>query len=393
MKSIVIHENRKKSVMNRHPWIYSGSIKSADKNISDGEIIRAVTVQGEFLCYGFYNSRSKITVRAFCWEEKTIPDENYLQQLVKNSVAKRAKILTEETDCCRLVFSESDFLPGVIADFYNGFISASFNTASAQLYKKIILDALVSETDSEGFIENTSSDFLKKEGISEIKNISGGSIPDFIQIRENGIIYDADIIQGQKTGFYADQRSNRRIASGEASEKTVLDVFSYSGGFTLNALKNNAMHVTSIDSSSQALDRLKSSMSLNGFSVQRQTSIQGDAFQTLRNLQAENRKYDLIILDPPKLAPSRHSLNDALKAYKEINLSAMRLASDNGIIFIFSCSQAVNIETLKEVVRWAAVDAGRDVFFLRYLSQPEDHPVLATFPESEYLKGIMYSVI
>ncbi len=393
MKCIVIHQNRIKSVISRHPWIYSGSIKSQDKDIQDGEIVKVISHNNEFLCYGFYNSKSKITIRAFAYDEDLLPDKEYIKLLINNSISKRSYIFNSpQTNCCRLIFSESDFLPGVIADYYNGYISASFNTASAQILKQYISEILIRETNAHGLTECTSFDFLKKEGIKISEKISIGSIPENVQVKENDIIYNVDILNGQKTGFYADQRENRQIVSKFANGKKVLDVFCYTGGFTLNALKVNAAHVTSIDSSAQALDKLKESITLNNLPCERQTSIQGDAFNLLRNLKSELKKFDLIILDPPKLAPNRHSLDEALRAYKELNLSAMQIVENYGFISVFSCSQVVSLETLKEVIRWAAIDAKKNIVMYQYLSQPPDHPISATFPESEYLKGIIYQV-
>ncbi|MDQ7949147.1 MAG: class I SAM-dependent rRNA methyltransferase, partial [Pedobacter sp.] len=232
------------------------------------------------------------------------------------------------------------------------------------------------------------------EGITAENGLLWGDAPEtFIEVRENGIKYHINIAEGQKSGFYCDQRDNRRVLASFASGKTVLDCFSYSGGFTLNAFNNGATAVTSVDSSALAIETLKQNLELNGFNHKPHVSIQSDVNKQLRNFKDEGRKFDIVILDPPKYAPSRSALDRAARAYKDLNRLGMLLLERGGLLATFSCSGAVDIETFKQIIAWAALDAGKEVQVVHQFTQPIDHPIRLSFPEGEYLKGLLVRLV
>ncbi|MBS1502559.1 MAG: class I SAM-dependent rRNA methyltransferase, partial [Bacteroidetes bacterium] len=231
------------------------------------------------------------------------------------------------------------------------------------------------------------------EGLETInKVLAGKNPPETVEVVENGIKYGINIAAGQKSGFYCDQRDNRRIVAEHARGKKVLDCFSYTGGFTLNALKNGASSVTSVDSSALAIETLKVNIGLNRLDAAKHTAIQSDVNKQLRAFREQDEKFDIVVLDPPKYAPSRSALDKASRAYKDLNRNGMLLLNSGGLLATFSCSGAMDIESFKQVLAWAALDAGKEVQFIYQFCQPEDHPVRASFPEGEYLKGLMCRV-
>lgn len=217
--------------------------------------------------------------------------------------------------------------------------------------------------------------------------------PKFVRVKENGIVYDVNIVEGQKSGFYCDQRDNRKIIAEHATGARVLDCFSYSGGFSLNTLKNGAAAVTSVDSSALAIETLKRNIDLNGFSGLSHTQVLSDVNKLLRQLNDRNEKFNIIVLDPPKYAPSRSALNKASRAYKDLNRMAMQLLESGGLLATFSCSGSVDMTTFKQILAWAALDAHKQIQFIHQFTQPSDHPVRASFPEGEYLKGLLCRIV
>jgi 23S rRNA (cytosine1962-C5)-methyltransferase len=221
----------------------------------------------------------------------------------------------------------------------------------------------------------------------------GSHPPESVEVKENGILYHINIAEGQKSGFYCDQRDNRRILASHTKNKDVLDCFCYTGGFTLNSLQNGARSVTCVDSSALAIDTLKENVRLNGFDSENVRAITSDVNKQLRKFKEDGEKFDVIVLDPPKYAPSRSALDKASRAYKDLNRLAMQLLNNGGLLATFSCSGAMDMETFKQVLAWAALDAGKQVQFIHQYCQPEDHPIRASFPEGEYLKGLLCRVL
>src|SRR5690606_8012473 len=313
---------------------------------------------------------------------------------VRRAVELRTHLLTDQNNTVRLIFAEADFLPGLIVDKYGDFLSVQIHSSGVEAVKAIIIDELVQLIQPKGIYERSDLNARQHEGLPDANGLLYGDTPsEFVDVIENGIRYQINIIEGQKSGFYCDQRDNRSLTAQYVKGKRVLDCFCYSGGFTLNAFKAGASSVVSVDSSALAIETLNKNIALNDFDAAMFTAIQSDVNKYLRQLGEEGEKFDVIILDPPKYAPTRSALDKAARAYKDLNRRALLLLESGGLLATFSCSGAMDIDTFKQVVAWAALDAGREIQFIRQFSQPEDHPVRASFPEGEYLKGLLARVV
>ena len=395
MIDVILKKGKEKAALQRHPWIFSGAIDKVKGAPENGEIVKVFAADKSFLAYGYYNSQSRVAVRLLEWDEETTVDKNWYQQKLKNAIASRAHVLNnEDTNTCRLVFSEADYLPGLIVDKYADFLSLQILSAGIENVKADIIDILRAELNPSGIFDKSDANARTHENLEVSQGLLWGETPpEFIEVKENGMRYHINIADGQKSGFYCDQRDNREILAAYTKDKEVLDCFCYSGGFTLNSLKHGAKHVTSVDSSALAIETLKHNLSLNGFIADQQTSIQSDVNKQLRAFKEEGRTFDVIILDPPKYAPSRSALDRAARAYKDLNRLGMLLLNPGGILATYSCSGAVDLETFKQITAWAALDAGKEVQVIKQFHQPEDHPVRISFPEGEYLKGLLVRVL
>ena len=352
-----------------------------------------IDTKNTFLAYGYYNAESRVAVRLLSWDENEIPDENWWRMRLQNAVNARQSLLTKETNTCRLIFSESDYLPGLIADKYGDYLSLQVLTSGIENIKPIILDELQKLTGAKGIFDKSDEKARAHDGLQETEGLLWGALPpDFVEVKENGIKYHINIREGQKSGFYCDQRDNRKFLATYAKEKKVLDCFSYSGGFGLNALKAGASKVVSVDSSALAIDTLRKNIELNKFDQSKSETIQNDVNKQLRLFKEQEEKFDIVILDPPKYAPSRSALVKASRAYKDLNRLGMSVLERGGLLATFSCSGAVDIDTFKQIIAWAALDAGKEVQIIHQFSQPEDHPIRISFPEGEYLKGLLCRV-
>ncbi|RZL42328.1 MAG: class I SAM-dependent rRNA methyltransferase, partial [Pedobacter sp.] len=295
---------------------------------------------------------------------------------------------------CRLIFSEADFLPGLIVDRYADFLSLQILSSGIEKAKDIIIAVLVKLLQPKGIFDRSDATARTHEGITAENGLLWGETPaEFIEVKENGILYHINIVEGQKSGFYCDQRDNRKILASYTNEKSVLDCFSYSGGFSLNAFAQGAAEVTSVDSSALAIETLKQNITLNKFDEIKHIAIQSDVNKQLRQFNDEEKKFDVVVLDPPKYAPSRSALDRAARAYKDLNRRGLLLLESGGLLATFSCSGAVDIDTFKQIIAWAALDAGKEVQIIKQFCQPEDHPVRLSFPEGEYLKGLLVRVV
>jgi 23S rRNA (cytosine1962-C5)-methyltransferase len=392
--SIRLKKGKDKAVRQLHPWVFSGAIESIKGKPASGEIIRLTDHEDKFMAYGFYNNQSRVAVRLLEWNENTDINESWWRNRIRKAVEARSDLLDSgETDTCRLIFSESDFLPGLIVDKYSNFLSVQLLTSGIEGIKDILLDELQILLKPDGIFDRSDASSRSYEGLdASFGKLYGVDPPEFLPIKENGIKYQVNIAEGQKSGFYCDQRDNRKFVAQYAKGKRVLDCFCYSGGFTLNALKYAASEVISLDSSALALETLKQNIVLNEMTKMQQQSIQSDVNKQLRIFKEDGHKFDLIILDPPKYAPSRSALTKAARAYKDLNRLAMSLLIPGGLLATFSCSGAVDLATFKQILAWAALDAGKEVQFIQQFSQPEDHPVRSSFPEGEYLKGLLCRV-
>jgi 23S rRNA (cytosine1962-C5)-methyltransferase len=395
MIDVILKKGKEKAVLHKHPWVFSGAIEHVKGKPENGEIVRLVDAKGAFMAYGFYNDQSRVALRLLEWDETCEVDEQWFRDKIAVAVASRSDLLKDgSTNTCRLIFSESDYLPGLIVDKYAGYLAVQILTSGMEKMMPVILNELQKLLNPEGVFDKSDASSRQHEGLGT-QNIvlAGKHPPENVEVKENNIIYHINIAGGQKSGFYCDQRDNRKIVAAHAEGKKVLDCFSYTGGFTLNSLKNGAASLTCVDSSVLAIDTLEQNISLNKFDDSDITSIVSDVNKQLRKFKEENEQFDLIILDPPKYAPSRSSLDKASRAYKDLNRLAMLLLTPGGLLATFSCSGAMDMETFKQVLAWAAMDAGKQVQFIYQFCQPEDHPIRASFPEGEYLKGLLCRVL
>ncbi|MGI4804400.1 MAG: class I SAM-dependent rRNA methyltransferase [Janthinobacterium lividum] len=393
MNEVSLKKGKEKAVLQRHPWVFSGAIENVKGKPANGEIVRTVDSKGNFLAYGFYNNQSRVAVRLLEWDDAVFIDECWWRKRIATAVNNRKEVLNEQTNACRLIFSEADFLPGLIVDKYEDHLSVQILTSGMEKVKEIWIDELQKLLQPKSIFDRSDATSRSHEGLeASFGLLYGENPPDFVEVIENGIKYEVSIAEGQKSGFYCDQRENRKLVAAHASGKKVLDCFSYSGGFGLNALQNGAESVISVDSSALAIETLQKNIRLNNFSGKNSIAIQSDVNKQLRNFREQEEKFDLIILDPPKYAPSRSALDRASRAYKDLNRLAMLLLNKGGLLATFSCSGAMDMPTFKQVLAWAALDAGKEVQFIGQLGQPEDHPIRSSFPEGEYLKGLICRV-
>jgi 23S rRNA (cytosine1962-C5)-methyltransferase len=395
MVEVTLKKGKEKASLLHHPWLFSGALEKIKGNPENGEVVKVKSAGNDFLAYGYFNDQSRVAVRLLEWDESRQIDSNWYAEKINLAIQSRGSLLnSKETNTCRLIFSEADFLPGLIVDRYADFLSVQILSAGIQKAKETIIAILVKSLGPRGIFDRSDANAQSHEGLRAENGLLWGEAPPaFIPVLENGISYHINIAEGQKSGFYCDQRDNRKILAAYTQGKTVLDAFSYSGGFTLNAFAAGAMAVTSIDSSALAIETLSQNMKLNNFNEKAHTAIQSDVNKQLRLFNEEGKKFDVVILDPPKYAPSRSALDRAARAYKDLNRRGLLLLEQGGLLATFSCSGAVDIETFKQIIAWAALDAGKEVQVIKQFAQPEDHPIRLSFPEGEYLKGLLLRVL
>ncbi|MFC0516718.1 class I SAM-dependent rRNA methyltransferase [Mucilaginibacter angelicae] len=394
MIDVILKKGKEKAVLQRHPWVFSGAIEKVKGKPANGDVVQLLNAQGEFMAYGFYNDQSRVTLRLLEWNKDVQVDEAWFRQKVATAVKSRDSILANGTNTCRLIFSESDYLPGLIVDKYAGHLAVQVLTSGIQNVMPVIIDELKKLLNPESISDKSDNASRAHEGLTEAENkvLAGSPPPELVEVLENDVVYGINITEGQKSGFYCDQRDNRHVLAMHAKDKKVLDCFCYTGGFTLNSLKEGAASVTSVDSSALAIETLSENIRLNKLDGTKHTAIKSDVNVQLRKFRDEGEKFDVIVLDPPKYAPSRSALTRASRAYKDLNRLGMLLLNEGGLLATYSCSGAMDMETFKQVIAWAALDAGKQVQFIYQFHQPEDHPVRASFPEGEYLKGLLCRV-
>lgn len=390
----MIKPGREKSLLRRHPWIFSGAIQSIDPQVQSGDLVDIFSSENIFLARGYVNRRSQIVVRVLTWNEAEAIDERFWRSKMERAITLRAG----KGSACRLINAESDGLPGLIVDRYEDWLVLQAFTAGIERVKMNLVKVLLDLTNVRGIYERSEGEMREKEGLRKVRGtLFGEEPPDEIEITEEGINrrsvrFLVDVKQGQKTGFYLDQQENRIKVAAYCQDAEVLNVFSYTGGFTVHALVGNAVRVFNLDSSMEALALAQRNVALNGFEVREDDFIQGNTFNILRRFREEGRRFDVIILDPPKFAPSLTHLQRATRAYKDINLLALQMIRPEGILVTFSCSGLVFPDLFQKIVFGAALDAGCEVQIIEKLSQARDHPIRLSFPEGEYLKGLVCRV-
>lgn len=394
MASIVLKQGREKSLLRRHPWVFSGAIAEVKGDPQAGETVEVVTSKGDFIARGAYSPHSQITVRVWTFDPNEKVSASFFLARLEKALRFRQSFMDIHPDSAgRLVYAESDGLPGVIVDRYSDFLVCQFLTAGAEYWRQEIVVQLRALMPLKGIYERSDPDVRTKEGLPPRCGLLTGQMPpDLVMIQEGPCRFWVDIQRGQKTGFYLDQRENRAFVAAYSRGSEVLNCFAYSGAFGILALKGSALHVTNVDSSSAALDLAKRNGVLNGFGDRTLENIEGDVFHVLRSFRDASRQFDLIILDPPKFADSRSQLERASRGYKDINLLAFKLLRPGGLLFTFSCSGAMPRDLFQKIVADAALDAEREAQIIRFLSQAPDHPTGLHFPEGRYLKGLVCRV-
>ena len=393
---IILNSGREKSLLRRHSWIFASAIQSVDVNLASGATVDLLSSGGNFLARASYSPISQIRARVWTFKDEPI-DKEFFRRKIREAMALRQMSMVEShTNAYRLLHAESDGIPGLIIDRYNDVLVLQSLTAGSEFWKETIADILVEETGISNIYERSDADVRELEGLKPIIGILRGTIPSSkITITEHDLRFQVDIEHGHKTGFYLDQRHNRQRAGEFAKDRDVLNCFCYTGGFSIHALANGAKSVLSVDSSADALALLDENIALNRVRVpaERHISIEGDVFQLLRKFRDENRSFDMIILDPPKFAPTAAHAEKASRAYKDINLLAFKLLRHHGILVTFSCSGGIDATLFQKIVASAALDAGVDATIIEHLSQGSDHPVSLHFPEGAYLKGLVCVVM
>lgn len=389
MHKLVLKPGREKSLKRRHPWVFSGAVAKLTGEPESGETIEIQSSDGEFLAVAACNAQAQIVARVWDWDRRDI-DAAFFLARIERAVALRAHLLPT-SDTVRLVHAESDGLPGVVIDRYGETVVLQLSSAGAMRWRDAIADAVMEVVKPHTIFERSDADVLALEGLQPSVGLLRGQAPPLpMHIYENGAMYEIDVPHGHKTGFYLDQRANRARVRELAEKRAVLDCFAYTGGFTVNALAGGAAKVTAIDSSGPALELLARNVALNKLPACE--CLEGDVFQLLRKMRDQARSFDLIVLDPPKFAPTAAHAEKASRAYKDINLLAFKLLRPGGLLFTFSCSGGVSSDLFQKIVAGAALDAGVDAQIVDHLSPGADHPVALSFPEGDYLKGLICRV-
>jgi 23S rRNA (cytosine1962-C5)-methyltransferase len=394
MLELRLKPGREKSVLRGHPWIFSGSVasSSAVKVVEfPGQTVRITDSNGKFLAWGAISPESKIRVRVWSLDESEVIGADYFLQRITAAVNHRKQLAqNKDVNAYRLVHGESDGLPGLIVDKYGQTLVVQFLTNGVEFWRETIIDQLGTITSCDQIFERSDADVRHLEGLTPQKgNLKGGEAGGPVEICEGKLRYWVDITHGQKTGFFIDQRENRAIVRELTSEKSVLDCFAYTGGFTIAAVKGGAKKVTALESSMGAIKLGRENLKLNQIPADFVEWLETDVFKELRKFRDRNRKYDLIILDPPKFAPTAAHAQKAARGYKDINLLAFKLLNPGGLLVTFSCSGGVSSELFQKIVAGAALDAGIEGKIIRRLGPGIDHPVALNFPEGEYLKGFI----
>jgi 23S rRNA (cytosine1962-C5)-methyltransferase len=389
MKTTRLKPGKERSLQRRHPWVFDGAVARGGGDA--GETVRVESHEGQFLAWGALSPNSRIRVRAWSFDEAQRIDAAFFRDMLARAIALRTR-MGIESNGQRLVHGESDGLPGLIVDRYGDTLVAQFTACGVERWKTVIADALIELTGCPRLYERSDTSSRKLEGLPDATGWLRGSGETAFELLEHGWRLGLDIAQGHKTGYYLDQRDNR-LALYQYTKRLrfaqVLNCFSYTGGFSVAALAGGAGHVTSIDSSGPALEQARANLVLNGLDLSQATFMDADVNASLRQFVAEGRRFDAIVLDPPKFAPTAAHAERAARAYKDLNRQAFKLLSPGGVLFSFSCSGGIGVELFHKIVASAGLDAGVDGAILQRLGGACDHPMTVNFPEGEYLKGLI----
>ncbi|EGR2797880.1 23S rRNA methyltransferase [Vibrio navarrensis] len=394
--SIYLAKGREKSVIRRHPWIFSRGIDKVEGNPQLGETVDVLAHDGKWLAKAAYSPESQIRARVWSFEKQDINKAFFVKRLQDAQLLRQEVIERDGLTGYRLIAAESDGMPGVTIDRYQNFFVCQLLSAGAEHQKQNIVDALVEVFPDCNVYERSDVAVRKKEGLKETTGVLHGEIPPkSVVIEENGVKISVDIVGGHKTGFYLDQRDSRQQAMKYVKDKEVLNCFSYTGGFGLYALKGGAKRVINADVSQPALDTAKFNAELNEFDISKKRAVflNADVFKLLREYRDQGTQFDVVIMDPPKFAESKAQLNGACRGYKDINMLAMQILKPGGTLLTYSCSGLMDQVLFQKIIADAAVDAGRSVKFVERFEQAADHPTDTAYPEGFYLKGFACKVL
>ena len=396
-----LQRGRESSLARRHPWIFSGAVATIEGSATRGETVDVVTHDGRHLGRGAISPPSAIRVRMWTMgdDAKDIAiDRDFFARRIDEALRLRAPLLQEERGGCRLIYSEADRLPGVLVDRYGDVLVVQFLSEGAEHWRETILDLLEERLSPTTIWERSDAEIRTKEGLELRAGLARGEEPpELVEIEENGLVWKVDVRNGHKTGFYLDQRRNRaafaehlrrHVLPANPAPK-VLNGFAYTGGFGIVALQEGVAQVTHVEASKDCLELCRVNAEANGLDLDRVEPVDGNVFSELRRFRAEERRFDVVVLDPPKFVEHRKHVDKAARGYKDINLLACQLLAPGGTLVTFSCSGLLETELFQKIVADAALDAGREARIVRKLFQGEDHPVHLAFPEASYLKGLV----
>jgi 23S rRNA (cytosine1962-C5)-methyltransferase len=391
---VVLRPRRARPFYGRHPWVYAGAIDRVEGEPADGDEVELFSHAGHFVARGLYNGRSKIRVRLYSWLSDTALDRQFWTARLAAAVHLRERILglTGPGRACRLVFSEGDGLSGCTIDQYDRWLVVQFTSLGLALRRQLLAEILVERFQPAGIYLRTERGIGQLEGLELQDGPLWGSLPPGpVAIDESGLRFLVNLAEGQKTGFYLDQRDNRQAVARLAAGRRMLDAFCYTGGFALHAARGGANAVTAVDVSEPALALGRENARLNG--LDQITFVKAEVFEYLQTLHAAGEKFSLVVLDPPKFARARHALEDALRGYRRLKTLALHLLEPDGILVTCSCSGLITMDALEELLAQLAAEERRDIQILERRSQAPDHPVLASCPESNYLKCLISRVL
>ena len=399
MTTVVLHKKRKKRLELGHPWVFNNEIERIDGEPEPGEIVKITDHRGQFLAKGYYNPRSQISVRVLTYNEAEEIDQSFFTQKVREAWEYRQRVV-DDTNACRLIYGEADLLPGLIVDKFADVLVIQVLSLGIDMRKDLIVAALKEVINPKAIYERSDVSVRKLEGLEETTGLLYGEFEGDIEIRENGLKMLVDIVGGQKTGYFFDQRENRasiRDFVKQSVEGTpnasVLECFSHTGSFTVHAAAFGAKEITCLDISEHAIDTAIRNVELNGFEDKAEFEfVVADAFEQLRLWQREGRQWDVVILDPPAFAKSRHAVPGAVRGYKEINLRGMQLVKERGFLITASCSYHMHPDMFLETIADAALDAKKILRLVEYRSAGRDHPKLHGMDENNYLKFAIFEV-
>ena len=388
-----LKRGREKSLLRKHPWVFSGAIERVQGEPEPGDTVELVDASGAFLAWAAYSPASQIRARVWSFVPEETIDAAFLRGRLERAIELRRRLgLLAADTACRLVFAESDGLPGLVVDRYADFVVCQFLSAGAERWRAEVADSLVELCAPRGIYERSEASARRKEGLPSQRGVLRGEAPPAeIEVRMGSTHWLIDVVNGQKTGAYLDQQRNRGRVAELAAGAEVLDGFAYTGGFAITALVAGASGATLVESSTEALRTAEREAAANGV-ADRCRLLAASVFDELRLQRDDGRRYDLVVLDPPKFVHSAEQVSAGSRGYKDVNMLGFELVRPGGLLATFSCSGHVDAALFQKIVAGAALDAGRDAQILERLSQPPDHPIAIEFPEAEYLKGLILRV-